>query len=535
MRPRRLACLAIAVALVLAVALVYVRTGRNGFVKYDDNSYVYENPVVLRGLTPEGIAWAFGIHASNWHPLTWISHMADASLFGARAGGHHLHSALLHGANALLLAAALARLTGALWPSALVAALFAVHPLRVESVAWASERKDVLCGLFFLLAVAAYARHARRPSWVRFAVVAALFALALASKPMAITLPLVLLLLDWWPLGRFAARRRPADLLLEKVPLLVLAAGSALITLRAQLEGVRDFVAPSLAARLANATVSCAAYLGQSLWPSDLAVLYPYPTQVGWAGPVAAAALLAALLGMAVAARRRHPVLLFGVLWYLVMLVPVLGIVQVGAQARANRYTYLPLIGPALAAVWLAVGLAPAGRRVRAAGVAVAAAALTAFGAAAWLQAGFWRNSRTLFERTTAVTADNYLILTNLGQEYVEAGEFDAARRALEQAVRANPGHCNALYTLGGSYYNQGRFAEAIGPYERSLQCYKAQSASRAYVADVHYFLGSARQGLGRYAEAEREFLSVLSLRPDDARAASQLAFVRAVRRLPDP
>ncbi len=330
---------------------VFGQTAGFGFVNYDDNDYVYDNPVVARGLTLKGIVWAFSCHASNWHPLTWLSHELDCQLYGLNPSGHHLTNVLLHTATVIALFLVLRQMTGALWRSAFVAAVFAIHPLRVESVAWVAERKDVLSGLFFMLTIGAYVRYARRPwSPARYGLVVLLFALGLMCKPMLVTLPVVLLLLDYWPLQREESRKL-SGLVLEKLPLLALSAASCVVTLLAQNGAIQSTELYSMPMRYANALVSGMVYLGQMVWPAGLAVFYPYPHNGLPAWEVALAGmLLAGLSAGAWGRRRKQPWLLVGWLWYLVMLLPVVGVIQVGGQAHADRYTYLPQIGIYVAA-----------------------------------------------------------------------------------------------------------------------------------------------------------------------------------------
>jgi hypothetical protein len=344
---------AVVAALFLGTFALYARTGGHEFVAFDDDDYVVKNEHVQAGLTWHGIGWAFTTtHAANWHPLTWVSHMLDVELLGMRPGWHHLVNALLHALNAVLLFLFLLRATGATWRSALVAALFAVHPLHVESVAWVSERKDLLSTAFGFAALWAYSRYAERPSILRHAGVALLFTLSLLSKPMWVTLPFLLLLLDHWPLGRVVDRR----LLLEKVPLLVLSLLSSVATFLAQSSGgavASQHVALGL--RLGNAATSCVVYALQMFWPADLAVFYPHPgdgLSIGTA--VGAAVVVTGLTAAALSCWRRVPWIPVGWFWYLGMLVPVIGIVQVGAQARADRYTYVPLVGLFVIVAWSA-------------------------------------------------------------------------------------------------------------------------------------------------------------------------------------
>ena len=395
---------------------VFGQTLRHEFVNYDDDVYVYENPEVSRGLTLQGIVWAFThVHSSNWHPLTWISHMLDCQLYGLSPGGHHLTNILLHTATAILLFLVLRRMSGALWRSTFVAAVFAIHPLRVESVAWVAERKDVLSGVFFMLTIGAYVRYVQKqsrvePSSLRFAapesrgssanssspgprlwtldycLVLLFFALGLMCKPMLVTLPFVLLLLDYWPLGRVAGgewrvtrfgaqvpQLHPEclglisqPLLLEKPPLFGLAVASGVVTIFAQTGAIQSFEHVSLPLRMGNALMSYVDYLGQMFWPAGLAVLYPFTAGgVGVSGVVLSLVLLAGI-SAGVFVLRRRPYFLTGWLWYLLMLVPVIGIVQVGAQARADRYTYLPQIGLYVLLTWAAADLCAGWRHRRA-------------------------------------------------------------------------------------------------------------------------------------------------------------------------
>jgi Flp pilus assembly protein TadD len=518
--------LPLALILVLAVAAVYGQTGGHEFLSYDDDVYILDNPEVTGGLSWAGLRWAFGYHAGNWHPLTWLSHMIDSQLFGLWAGGHHLVSAGFHAANAVLLLAVLAALTGAFWRSAAVAALFAVHPLRVESVAWAAERKDVLSALLWLVTLGAYLGYVRRPGAGRFLAALGLFALGLAAKPMLVTLPFVLLLLDWWPLGRVArpggpraarpgTRTWPA-LVAEKAPFLALALLSSLVTLRAQTLNIISMVKPDLSTRLANAADSCVRYLRSLLWPESLAFLYPYPSAGIPPGTVAAAAaVLVAVSVAAVAVRRRHPAVLVGWLWYLGTLVPVIGLVQVGGQARSDRYTYLTAIGVAVAAAWLAGDLWPRRRGGRLGLTAVFVAALAALAVASASYVRVWRDSLTLYEYTVGVTAGNYIVMNNLGLERMRRGRLAAAIGVLEEAERVNPAHCNAPYNLGTSLIRMFRYQEALDPLARALACYEREGRVGAYLADTHFNRGVALSRLGRYAEAEAHFRACLKIAPN--------------------
>jgi protein O-mannosyl-transferase len=461
--PRRV--LGVALALVLAVAAVFGPTRQLGFIEaYDDNVYLLENPVVRDGLSAHGLreAWTESA-ASNWHPLTWLSHMLDVELYGLAPAGHHLTSVALHAAATVLLFLALVQMTGALWKCAFVAALFALHPLRLESVAWVSERKDVLAGMFWMAALLAYARYVRRPALGRYLAVVACFALGLLSKPMLVTLPFVLLLLDYWPLRRTAllAGRRPAAawsrLLVEKLPLLALAAASCAMTLWAQQFAMRSFDEIPFPLRLQNALVSYVRYLGMLAWPADLAVIYPYPT-AGIPGSRVALAvgLLFAISALALITRRRHPSFLVGWLWYVGTLVPVIGLVQVGMQSHADRYTYLPSVGVLLALAWTVPALLPPRSWAR---WSLAVGATLLLGLAS-LEASrllpYWRDSGALFERAVSVSEDNAIAQRALGLWLWKQGRRDAepasireAERLLRLALRSAPLDVDAMEGLG--------------------------------------------------------------------------------------
>jgi hypothetical protein len=419
-------------ALALLTLAVWLPALRNGFVNLDDGFYVYGNPHVRPGITRAGLAWALTANvASNWHPLTLLSHMLDCRLFGLEPAGHHATSLLLHLANTLLLFAVLRGMTGAPVRSALVAALFAVHPLHVESVAWIAERKDVLSALFWILAMGAWARYARLPSPGRYLLVALLMALGLAAKPMVVTLPFALLLLDVWPLARrhLGWRRLAA----EKLPLLALSAAAGLVTLRYQQGSLAPPGSVPWSLRAANALVSSTDYLGKLLLPRNLAVFYPLPLAIPAWKAAAAALLLLLLTALAAWRARREPWLLIGWLWFLGTLVPVIGLVQVGRQAMADRYTYLPSIGLFLAIVWGAAGLAGKRRPLLA---TAAAAVLLALAAVTRAQIGFWADSVILYRHALAVTSDNYL--AHLGLAKALTGRKDWAGAAEQyQAVLA--------------------------------------------------------------------------------------------------
>lgn len=444
----------IALALVFSTFAAYWPVTGNQFVAYDDPSYVTDNLQVTAGLSVSSALWAFSTtHGANWHPLTWLSHQADVSLFGLNPGRHHLTNLLLHVLNTLLVLLLLNRLTGAFWRSALVAALFALHPLHVESVAWVSERKDLLCAAFFLAALLAYQRFCVQQRALRWHLTSlGLFTCALLAKPMAVTLPVLLLLLDWWPLGRFSrgAWRR---LVVEKVPFLLLSLASSWITFIAQRSGgavvTLDHI--GIGMRIANAIFSLAAYLMKMLWPTRLAALYPFPESIP-VGQLSSALLLLVLLGAgALWQLRRRPYVLFGLGWYLVMLVPVIGLVQVGNQAMADRYTYLPLLGIFLA-ISFGVTELFTDREMLLAGMCVAL--LAGLTLATRYQVLVWRDSETLYRHALAVTENNRYMRHNLADELTRQGRWREASQEQAKVVVQWPAIAEARVAYGNALYH---------------------------------------------------------------------------------
>src|SRR6266481_1501042 len=458
---------------------IYAQLIGHHFITFDDPTYIQENPMVNRGVTLAGLAWAFTtFHAGNWHPLTWIAHMIDSQLFGTFAGGHLLVNALIHTANTLLLFWFLLRTTHARWSSALVAALFALHPLHVESVAWAAERKDTLSTFFGLLSLIAYMRYAEAPSIRRYAWVAIMLALGLLAKPMLVTWPFVMLLLDYWPLRRFQRSEVSGQwsvvrsLVVEKIPLFAIVAASAVITTIAQSHGggVRTFTEFPIALRLSNALVSYAKYLLLAFWPNDLAVYYPY---TGADTPawqiIGAALLLIAITVFCFFQRKIRPYLLTGWCWFLGTLVPVIGLVQVGLQAMADRYTYVPFIGLFVMVAWAIGDLAPQWRfRAPAFGL-FAIAALLACLALTRLQLPYWKNSETLFSHTLQVSPDNSVAHHNLGAFYVEQGNLGPGIEHLSKALQNGDSLGGTHYDLGLALMGKGRIQEAVEHFREAV------------------------------------------------------------------
>jgi tetratricopeptide (TPR) repeat protein len=554
---RRAGRLAVPAALALLVAAVYGQTVSFPFVNFDDVPYILRNPALAGGLTREGIRYAFtSTLDAGWIPLTWLSRLLDVSLFGMDAGMHHAVNAVLHGLDAILLFSLLSRATGSTWRSALAAALFAVHPLHVESVAWVTERKDVLSLFFGLLATHAYVRHAEAPSRLRYGAVALLFLLGLAAKPILVTFPLLLLLLDFWPLGRL---RLPADgapepgaagpfpavpwrgLVREKVPLLVLSALFSAATLAAQ---ARIGALPSLdeipaGARLANALLGYLFYLRKALWPSGLAILYPHPGGSADGAAAAGAALfLAAVTAAAFAAGRKRRWLVAMWLWYLVALLPVIGLVQAGGKAVGDRCAYLPLIGLYAAAAWEAGEAARRGRRWKVAVASAAAAWVVALAAAAHVQAGYWRSSEALFAHAAEVTRGNAFALGKLGNEALVAGRGEEALALFRQVIALRPADPGARYAEYAALLRLGRREEAEGALAAALRALSGSPEEVRALGRSFAAMGSFREAAACFREAARlepgrpedlEGLGIALLRSGDAEGAEE-AFSGAVR-----
>lgn len=519
----------VCISLAIATLAAFWNIRHADFINYDDPIYITGNSHILSGITPANIRWAFTSgYASNWHPLTWISHMLDVQLFGLNSGWHHTINLLIHIANALLLFYAFYRMTKATWSSAFAAALFALHPLHVESVAWAAERKDVLSTFFLMLAIIAYCRYAERPTLKRYFPVFLFFLLGLMAKPMLVTFPLALLLLDYWPLQRFGGasaaghkqQNTPArSLLLEKIPFFILSALSSAITYIVQKEGgaVDSFAAVPLYARISNAIVSYAVYIWKTLWPTRLAFIYPFPNLIPEWETAAAGLLLASITAAVFWAGGRFRHLAVGWLWYIVTLIPVIGLVQVGAQARADHYTYIPLIGLFIMAAWGVPELVKEWRYRKWALTAAAGLVLAGLFPVTWTQAGYWHDNFTLDNHALNVTNGNYIAYSCRGAAYAGLHNSRLAIKDFEKAAEANPGYANAYYNIGNIY-------AASGDYRRAINYYgKAIGADPGFVKAI-YNLGNSYAALGDFRQAGANYTRALEIDPGFVKAYRQRA-----------
>ncbi len=521
----------ICIFLVAIVWIVFGQTLAHGFLNYDDDDYVYANPNVIRGLTASGLRWVFThVHADNWHPLTTLSHMLDAQLYGLQPWGHHLTNVVLHAVATVLLFLALRSLTGALWRSAFAAALFAIHPLRAESVAWISERKDVLSGVFFMLTLWSYARYAREAhrSVARYLTTLISFALGLLCKPTLVTLPFVLLLLDYWPLRRFPSARADETfvatwrrLILEKIPFFVLAAGSCVATILAQQKVFETSFRPDLAERLGNAVVSYAVYLGEIAYPAHLAVLHPYRAGEPGIGTVLLAFfVLLAITGLAFVLRKSYPFLLIGWLWFLGMLVPMIGLVQVGLQSHADRYTYLPQIGLCIAVTWGAGELSGRWRHARTAAAIGGLLLVATLGVCAYREASHWQGSETLWSHAIENTSANWVAQNSLGRVLLEKGELAQAVSHFQEALKLEPVSEVIHTNLGKTLEREGRIDEAIFEFQRALELKPDDANAFSDLGDVAMAKEQIEQAISYYERA-------VQLKPDFAGVYNNLAIAR--------
>ena len=522
-RPELWICLFLAVA----ILAIYWPVGGYEFIGYDDPQYVVDNDPVRKGLTPEGFQWAFAsMHASNWHPITWLSHMLDVQLYGMNAGAHHLTNVLFHTFNSMLLFLLLHRMTGAMWRSAMVAALFAVHPLHVESVAWISERKDVLSAFFGFLTLLAYAEYVKRPGWMRYGAALLMFALGLMSKPMVVTLPFLMLLLDYWPLNRYAEEgcfRRFAALIKEKLPFFALSAASCVVTMIAQGRGgtVASLEVCSFGIRLTNALLAYVAYLGKMIWPINLALLYPHPGMRPMWQVIGAVLGIIGISSAAFLWARRRPWFGVGWLWYLGTLVPVIGLVQVGSQAMADRYAYTPLIGIYIVLVWSFYEVFDRWLKptLALAGIVVTAVLILIAGH----QVRYWENNIALFSHTLDVTRSNGAIHNNMGLALVRVGRTKEAIDHYSEAIRINKNDFKAHNNLGLALAGIGRIDEAIHHYSEAIRINENNHLS-------HRNLGIAFAQKAEYEQAKKHIKESLRINPANKKAYDDLGRIASLQ-----
>jgi tetratricopeptide (TPR) repeat protein len=542
--PQKLYPVLICLALAVGILLIYGQVRHFEFINYDDGSYVYLNSHVLNGLTHSGIHWAFtASHSSNWHPLTWLSLMADMSIFGVNPGAMHFVNVILHILNTTLLFLVLVQMTGSLWPSAFVAAAFAFHPMHVESVAWVAERKDVLSTLFWLLTMAAYVSYVRRPGTSKYLFALFLFALGLLAKPMLVTLPLILLIMDYWPLNRlnFPSPKKPSraknqvpqpglyktlqPFLVEKIPFFSLSAASCVVTFIAQKQGgaVAELSRIPLDARIANTFLSYARYIGRLFWPQDLAVFYLFDAnRVPFSNIVFSAIFLLILCVVIYYLNRGRKYILAGWCWFLVTLIPVIGIIQVGMQAFADRYTYISYIGLFIIIAWGIQELCSKLKINKPALAFTAIAILVVLGIAARQQTSYWKNSITLFTHALEATDDlNYVAHCNLSSACSDRGDLLRAAEHAAKAIKISPDYTDAVLAFGNVFLRQGDIPHAIEYFQKVV-------TNRPGYPNGHVDLGSAFLQQGRLAEALAEFKIALKLHPDCKEALNNLALVMA-------
>jgi Flp pilus assembly protein TadD len=511
-------------ALCLSTLAVYSQVAGHDFIAYDDDQYVYENTHIKNGLTPSSIKWSLTtFYFANWHPLTWMSHMLDYQIFGLNAGGHHIVNLLLHIANVLLLFATLLGMTRRPWRSFIVSAIFALHPLHVESVAWVCERKDVLSAFFGFITILLYSTYAKAPSKRKYAYFVLTFVLGLMSKSMLVTIPFVLLLLDIWPLRRTpwpANWKNLKPLIIEKTLLFLLIIPVSIFTfLAAQQYGeVASLVHLPFSARLGNAAIAYVVYIGKAIWPMNLAVLYPIHTH-SIQNAIAATILILAITYAAFYSTKRHSYFLVGWLWYLGMLFPVIGLAQAGAQSMADRFTYLPLVGLSIAIVW---GIAEqiSGKRILTnVAIGLAAVVLLCFGVAAYRQTELWKDSRTLFEHTVAVTKGNYIINNNLGVILAGEGKNNEAIAHYRQALAFSPDYSEAHANLGHELLGIGNYEESYTQLSLALRSKPDQPIAQGD-------LGTLLAAQGKFEESKEHLEASLRIAPANPNLQGNLCYV---------
>ena len=554
------------------IVIVYLQVGTFDFVDFDDNLYVTENSCVQRGLTKEGFIWAFNtFHAGNWHPLTWLSHMLDAELYGLNPAGHHYTNIAFHIANTLILFFILFRMTGALWKSAFVATLFALHPLHVESVAWVSERKDVLSTFFGLMTIGTYYRYIKAPDFKNYLLVIIFLILGLMSKPMLVSLPFVLLLIDFWPLKRIQFKNNYDlqsekstyygfkgfyQLIVEKIPLFILSLISCVLTFIVQKSGgaVVPLEVLPLKTRIANALISYVSYVLKAIWPDKLAYYYPYSINAFSAFQICGAALLiTSVIFGAIYLSRQYPYLVVGIFWYFGTLVPVIGLVQVTNQAMADRYTYIPLIGLFIVVAWGVPDILKKWHYRKIFLCVSAIIILSSLTIRAFYQTRHWKNSISLFENAVKVTEHNYHALNNLATSLAKKGRYDKAFLYLNQSLKINPQRKDVRMNLANILFLLGKPDEALSQYREVLQTDPKNADAHYNIAYVfssqknyneavlhyketlridpeyskaHYYLGNVYLNQGKTKEAFIHYAEVIKIKPDYVQAYNKLGLI---------
>jgi len=527
----------ICLALIVAILSVYWQVTGNQFVTFDDYTYVAGNPNVRAGLTKQSLIWSFTkFHSGNWHPITWISHMFDCEMFGLKPGMHHLTNLIFHIANTLLIFLVFGKMTGALWRSAVVAALFAFHPLHVESVAWVAERKDVLSTFLWMLTMWAYIRYSGRPSLARYILILIFFILGLMSKPMLVSLPFVMLLMDYWPLGRLQSRLPEKEvrlkltrlplfrLILEKIPLFALAAVISIVAFFAQGEAVQPIEDCPAGLRMANALVSYVIYIRKMFWPNDLSVFYPYPQTIPFWQVAGSGLFIISLSVLFFKMAQKRPYAAVGWFWYLGTLVPVIGLVQVGNQAMADRYTYIPLIGLFMIIGWGIPDLLGKWTQRKYGNAISAGLLILVLCVCTWLQIRHWKDSIALFSHAIDVTDDNWMAHNNIGFPLVQQGRNSDAIAHFSEAVRIKPDYAEAHVNLANTYGLQRRFEEAIRHFSEALKI-------KPDFVDAHINLGVISGRRGNLDKAISHFEAVLRINPDDIRARQNLEYALRLKR----
>ncbi len=516
--------------LVIAILIAYLQVKNHAFLNYDDVGYVTENSHVQSGLNLKNIFWAFSSTSSGiWHPLTWLSHMLDCQIYGMKSGWHHITNLLFHTANTLILFIIFRKMTSKLWQSAFIAIMFALHPIHVESVAWVSERKDVLSTFFWILTIWSYVKYVEYPRISRYMLVILFFILGLMSKPMLVTLPFVLLLLDYWPLGRFRFGYSDncnksqkilstMSIILEKIPFLFFSAALSVVAIFTQ--NKEGALAPldvySLKVRIANALVSYINYIGKMLWPSKLAILYPHQVNLPWWKVTVASLLLALISFLVIIAIRKKPYIIVGWLWYIGTLIPVIGLVQIGGQSMADRYTYIPLIGLFIIIGWGTPELVARWRYRKILLFTTSTIVILILMTITWKQVKHWKNNITLFENTLKVTSNNFKIHTNLGTALYNQGKVNEATIHLLEALRINPDYALTHSTLGVAFHSQGKIDKAIYHYSEALRIKSDDPLT-------HYNLGIVLHRQGKIDKAIYHYSEVLRIKPDFEKAHNNL------------